>query len=185
MRARILAALLLAPLGLGAAGCDNIVKRIPWFAAMVDGPAVETYEEEARPPAPGTMPVDGRRRVPLEAADAGLASPLDGTEEQIERGRRAYRAFCLPCHGAEGRGRGPVVNFDGEHPRRLPFTPNLDLTSGAALERSDGYIWGMIENGRPPLMPSYRRVPDRERWYLVAYVRHLQRRAVGGEEGGP
>lgn len=181
--ARTLAALLL-PLVLGAAACDNIVKRIPWFAAMVDGPAVETYEERPRPPAEGAMPVQGTRGVPLRTAAADLTNPLTGTGEQVERGRRVYRQFCLPCHGEAGDGRGPVVNADGDHPRRLPFTPNLDLTSGTPLERSDGYIWGMIENGRPPLMPSYRRVPRRERWYVVEYVRHLQRRAR--EEGaGP
>ena len=34
----------------------------------------------------------------------------------------------------------------------------------------------MITNGRG-LMPSYKRIPAQERWYVVDYVRQLQRDA--------
>ncbi len=39
--------------------------------------------------------------------------------------------------------------------------------------RTDGYIWGMIRNGRG-LMPTYNRIEELDRWDVVNYVRGLQ-----------
>jgi hypothetical protein len=50
----------------------------------------------------------------------------------------------------------------------------MDLTKG----RSDGYIFGMIRNGRG-LMPPYNRIEEMDRWDVVNYVRALQ--GVGGK----
>lgn len=164
---------------LGTAGCDDIAKHVPWFAFMIDGPAIETYEERPVPPPEGTVPVDGLDSVySLSVADttSELSNPLSGTEEELARGEALYAAYCLPCHGAGGEGDGPVVNSDGEHPGRMPAIPTLDLTAGTAPERSDGYIWGIIENGRG-LMPEYSRIPSADRWHVVEYVRQLQRDA--------
>lgn len=177
VRPRLLAAAL--ALALATTGCDDIVKHVPWFAAMVDRPAIETYEQQPAPPPEGTVPVEGDDAdIPLPAVDTAseLENPLSGTEAEIARGDSLYSSFCLPCHGPEGRGQGPVVNHDGQHPGRFPFIPTLDLTAGTALDRSDAYIWGMMENGRG-LMPDYERIPSEDRWYIVEYVRHLQRRA--------
>jgi hypothetical protein len=49
----------------------------------------------------------------------------------------------------------------------------MNLLSERARDLSDGYIYGMIANGLG-VMPSYRRVPHGDRWYLVEYVRSLQ-----------
>ena len=38
---------------------------------------------------------------------------------------------------------------------------------------NDGYIFGMIRNGRNT-MPSYNRIEERDRWDVVNYVRALQ-----------
>lgn len=164
-------------------GCDDIVKHIDVFTTMTDGPAIETYEEKPVPPPEGAVPATGELPdLPLPAADTAsvLQNPLSGTEAQLERGQVLYRDFCLPCHGPQGRGRGPVVNHDGErnaaNNNRMPFIPAIDLTSGTGPQRSDGYIWGIIHNGRG-LMPEYRRVDREDRWYVIEYVRHLQREA--------
>jgi hypothetical protein len=39
--------------------------------------------------------------------------------------------------------------------------------------RSDGYIFGMIRNGRG-LMPPYNRIEEMDRWDVVNYLRALQ-----------
>jgi hypothetical protein len=65
-------------------------------------------------------------------------------------------------------------------PNRLPPLPTLNLLSERALDLSDGYIYGMIANGRG-VMPSYRRVQHEDRWYLVEYVRKLQEDAPVAE----
>lgn len=152
-------------------GCEFQFRWIPWFSSMAEQPGIETYQEEPRPPVEGTMPIDGRRTYTLFEADAELESPLAGTEDEIARGEIRYRQFCTPCHGVSGIGDGPVMMPQRE--RGIPFTPALNLHTDQARGLSDGYIWGIITDGRG-LMPSYRRIPQDERWYLVSYVRHLQ-----------
>lgn len=174
---------LAAAVALAAAGCDDALKHIDTFAFMVDGPAIEAYEQQPRAFPEGAVPVDGQPRYTLQEADTALTNPLAATAANIRRGRQAYGDFCLPCHGEGGAGDGPVVNATGEHPRRLPALPTLDLLSDRARAYSDGYIYGMITNGRG-FMPSYRRIPPRERWQLVLYVRHLQRNAAGSGSAG-
>lgn len=176
----LLAALVLV---LAAAGCDDQLKYVDTFAFMVDGPAVETYEQPPRPIPEGAVPVDGRRSYTLTEADTALSNPLEPTTANIGAGREAYTDFCLPCHGESGRGTGPVINDTGDHPQRIPFTPTADLLSERARGYSDGYLYGMIVNGRG-LMPSYRRIPRETRWQLVTYVRHLQRTASDSAAGG-
>ncbi|MDT8436978.1 MAG: cytochrome c [Gemmatimonadota bacterium] len=165
---------------LALTGCDDQVKRVPWFKTMFRTEQVETYEVEHPLPPEGTVAVGTRRPLDLLAADTLLASPLgEVTPEILERGETAYRRYCIVCHGETGAGDGPVVG-----PNRLPPLPTLNLLSDrATLELSDGYIWGMIENGRG-VMPAYRRVPDEDRWALVAWVRELQARGRAGTQAG-
>ena len=44
--------------------------------------------------------------------------------------------------------------------------------------RTDGYLYGMIRNGRG-LMPNYVRIEDADRWDVVNYVRALQGSIAG------
>lgn len=181
---------------LSVAACDNIVKYVDTFATMVDGPAVETYEQQPSQPPEGAVPVSGKApsfALPVADTTSALQNPLSGTEAEVERGRQVYTDFCLPCHGPEGRGRGPVVNYDTEDEataNRLPYIPTMNLLEGSGPQRSDGYIWGIIHNGRG-LMPAYRRIDSRDRWHVIEYVRQMQRQAgaepvrgVAGPEAG-
>ncbi len=93
----------------------------------------------------------------------------------LEQGEILFLQFCVMCHGETGAGDGPVVG-----PNRLPPLPTLNLLSERAQDLSDGYIYGMIANGRG-VMPSYRRVQHEDRWYLVEYVRKLQEEAPAAE----
>ncbi len=158
--------------GLAVAACDDQMKRIPFFKTMSWQESVEAYEEPARGAVAGTMPIDGERSHDLLAADTLLANPLAGTEEELARGATLFRQFCTPCHGVSGDGDGPAVG-----PNRIPDIPLLDLHSDLARSYSDGYVWGIITNGRG-LMPPYRRIPADERWHIVAHVRRLQAEAA-------
>lgn len=170
-----LAAVLVLSLG----GCDDQVKYVPWFETMVRQPSIETYETALALPVEGTVPVGAERHYDLLEADTALTSPLVSSPEALEHGKVLYARFCLPCHGETGAGDGPVIG-----PNRLPPLPTLNLLSDRARnELSDGYVWGMIANGRG-VMPGYRRVPHEDRWYLVAYVRSLQAAAPASEGQG-
>jgi len=153
--------------GLGA--CDDQIKHVPWFETMYRQASVETYERPMTLPPEGAVPLGAERHSSLIDSDS-LANPLAGRRDAatLERGQILYQQYCVVCHGQSGAGDGPVV---GEN--RLPALPTLDLTSERAVGLTDGYLWGMIANGRG-VMPSYRRIPADDRWYIVNYVRQLQ-----------
>jgi mono/diheme cytochrome c family protein len=145
---------------------------------MAQQVSVEAGEEAPRTAVPGTMPIDGERACGLLEADSMLVSPIDWDSTELALGEERFAQFCTPCHGTAGRGDGPVIG-----PNRIPQLPTLDLMTDRAMGYSDGYLWGMIANGRG-LMPSYRRIPTYERWQIVAFVRQLQRdyaAAVAGD----
>lgn len=177
------AALAAAVIALGVGGCDDQVKYVGTFSTMTDAEeGIQTYEEPPGTPPEGAVPVRGsREELPLSVADTALRNPLRPTTANLQAGQRAFRDFCLPCHGEAGDGTGPVMNHDGQHPQRMPALPTADLTSDRARGLSDGYIFGMITHGRG-FMPSYERIPTPTRWQLVHYVRHLQQRT--GQESG-
>lgn len=175
LRARARHGIALLGLSAVAAGCDDQVKYVPWFETMTRQPSIETYEVEPMAPVEGTVPVGASLHLDLLAADTLLANPLETTSEVLERGEVLFLQFCVMCHGETGAGDGPVV---GEN--RLPPLPTLNLLSDRAMDLSDGYLYGMISNGRG-VMPSYRRVSHDDRWHLVEYVRKLQREAPAAE----
>jgi len=49
----------------------------------------------------------------------------------------------------------------------------MSIVTDKAKAYADGYIFGMIRNGRG-LMPTYNRIEEPDRWDIVNYVRSLQ-----------
>jgi mono/diheme cytochrome c family protein len=152
-------------------GPDDAVALVPWFSTMHRGLAVQPYKwPTPRPPVPGTIPVAGNEPplavIPANyAAINGLVNPAGRTAESLEAGKVAYDIFCLPCHGAAGRGDGPVN-------AKLLVAPSI-LTE-QARGYTDGYLYAVVRHGRG-LMPAYGdRIPDMSRWHVVNYVRTLQ-----------
>jgi mono/diheme cytochrome c family protein len=164
----------------GAAACDDQLKYIPTFSSMAEQPSLEAYEQPALQPPPGAVALGSERTWTLLESDS-LVSPLASGDVDLQLGAEQFQIFCSVCHGSDARGKGPVVG-----PNRIPEIPTLDLHSEQARAYTDGYIWGMITNGRG-LMPSYRRIPAAVRWQMVAYVRALQAGEVmpAAETAGP
>lgn len=177
----VLTALVAASLGLG--GCtdiENAMARVSVLNFMHESPAFDPYESPRVTPAnsvPAASP--GERWEPeIENTDASLrawgdtmVNPLPGTEDVVARGAEQFQTYCAVCHGVGGQGDGPIVGVG-----KLPFATDLMLE--ATVNRSDGYIYGIIRLGRG-LMPSYRRIPPSDRWAVVNYIRYLQ------DGGGP
>ncbi len=166
MSRRLTAALALV-LASGAAACDDQLKYVPVFSSMAQQPSLEAYEQPSRQPPAGAVELGTERSRTLLEADS-LVSPLAASDVDLDLGGEQFLIFCSVCHGADARGRGPVVG-----PNRIPEIPTLNLHSEQARGYTDGYIWGMITNGRG-LMPSYRRIPSEVRWQIVAYLRAVQ-----------
>lgn len=176
-RARLV---LLLTLGVGACqfyydkvpSPDDLMHIVPWFDAMIGGPAVHPYESADVPryTVPGTVPVTGGeadyeanwRAARTAEADA-LVNPTD--RSVTASGDSTYQTFCATCHGPGGGGDGLVGRKIG--------APSL-LTD-RARGFSDGYLYAIIRYGRG-VMPRYgdKIFNPRLRWEVVNYLRMLQ-----------
>lgn len=100
------------------------------------------------------------------------------TSRLLERGQQQFAIHCLPCHGADGMGNGPVnrsavkLQSSGVAGTWVPAANLHDVT---IRERPAGHLYNTIVNGIRT-MPSYgdRIVDVNDRWAVVAYVRALQ-----------
>ncbi|HEX2167482.1 MAG TPA: cytochrome c [Longimicrobiales bacterium] len=171
---------------LTAPGCtriDNALASVPIFAFMREAPSFDPYEHPLPPP-PGAVPFitgNGEMLPPMEASEAAFAafeaSPYgqnalaQDDPAALALGQVMFERHCAVCHGTTGTGDGPVAQVYGPG-----FVP--PLTSGAAIGRSDAYIYAVIRAGRAR-MPSYgARTTHIERWAIVNYVNTLQ--SAGG-----
>lgn len=111
-----------------------------------------------RAPLPGV--VDSMSRIP---------NPVPADARSIESGRKMFQINCAPCHGAKADGQASVVKYG---------FASISLITEPALSRTDGYIFGMIRNGRG-LMPTYNRIEEPDRWDIVNYLRALQGKVPG------
>jgi hypothetical protein len=156
-------------LALGAAGCttlDNALARVPWFTNMADQVAVRPFEQPLLKPPAGSVPVWGHEdSLNLLSDLREVSNPVPFSPSSAVRGRRFYDTYCLVCHGAEGNGDGPVSG-------KLGYVP--PLTGDMTRQRTDGYIYAVLRQGRG-LMPRYGdKIRGSDRWHVVNYVRQLQ-----------
>lgn len=143
---------------------------------MISQPHVRAYEPPMLAPPPGVEPVASSAALPQPVPDETAVSPLPPTQRNIAAGKVYYQYYaCLACHGADGRGDGPV----GES-----FVPKpTDLTDAKYRRYSDGQLLQAILNspGHKPLISGADRMPPvfeytilpRHRWYVVLYTRSL------------
>jgi len=157
----------LAPL----AACD-------WFTDFKRQPSVVTWEQLDSAGVRGnpqtSVPITGSAMPgfvvsysnAMQTIDsmAAIPNPTPADSQSLANGHKYYVINCAVCHGMTGKGDGTAVKYGV-----FPFP----LASGPALSRTDGYIFGMIRNGRGN-MPPYNRIEEKDRWDVVNYVRGLQ-----------
>ena len=172
-RVRALAVVLLLPL----VSCE-------WFTDFKRQPSLWTWEagKDSTKPSRGnpqlSVPTTGTAVAGFQVSYgafpatidsmAGIANPVATSDSSLANGRMYYQINCAVCHGDRGMGDGAATRFG-----MAGISIVADLTRG----RTDGYLYGMIRNGRG-LMPPYNRIEERDRWDVVNYVRALQ-------SGGP
>jgi mono/diheme cytochrome c family protein len=84
----------------------------------------------------------------------------------IERGRERFDINCAPCHGRSGDGRGMIVE------RGFPAPPSyhIDRLRNAPSQ----HFYDVITHGYGAMYSYAARVPEADRWAIVAYIRALQ-----------
>ncbi|MGQ0713367.1 MAG: c-type cytochrome [Gemmatimonadaceae bacterium] len=168
------------------------VTACPWFTTFADQPRQEPWEQQwsdtvtwlGVPPESLASRGNPQFSVPIYGTSVAafmvstlptpgaldslalLSNPTPVSDSSIANGRRHFQIYCAVCHGTAGAGDGPVIAFG---------LPVPSLITDIARNRSDGYLYGVIRNGRG-LMPTYNRVEDMDRWDVVNYLRGLQGR---------
>ena len=95
-------------------------------------------------------------------------SPIPANPAGLERGRERFGIYCAVCHGIAGDGQGAILRY------QYPIPPT-SLHDDRILKMNAGEIFNIISNGIRN-MPSYReQIPVKDRWYIIAYIRELQR----------
>ena len=152
-----------------------------WFTDFRQQPKIDPWESpsdtippRANPqmsiPTVGTAaPAFEYNRLPMPqtiAAMATIPNPVPADSSSVNRGRIEFQINCAVCHGPLGMGNGPATKYG---------MAGIAIGAGspAANERTDGYIFGMIRNGRG-LMPPYNRIEESDRWDIVNYLRTIQ-----------
>lgn len=159
-----------------------------WFTDFKNQPRIEPWEPMSQNDADSlspprgqptySVPVQGTVIAGFEISYAPLPAVIDSfspvpnptpvSAASLEIGRKNYQINCSVCHGASGLGNGPVTKYG---------MAGISLVNERVMGYTDGYIYGMMRNGRG-VMPSYNRIEESDRWDVVNYVRALQGRTT-------
>jgi mono/diheme cytochrome c family protein len=148
---------------------------LPWDKDMQDQPSMKPQDSLVAE-VKDSIPVGGRDVYPppkdvIELVrarlDAGrtLVNPIAISPESLARGREMYDTHCIVCHGAQGRGNGPV----GQKFVPQPMELNLDYVQ----LQPDGQLYYTISHGSLA-MPFYRQaIATQDRWHLVNFIKEV------------
>jgi mono/diheme cytochrome c family protein len=116
-----------------------------------------------------SVPVNGLERDPGRDVQAvTLVNPTAPADlpGSVRRGEAEFKRICVPCHGPEQRGDGPVAAL---------FMPPPDLLAQVTRQRTDGFIYSYIRHGGV-VMPAHGAQVTREQaWDVINYLRQRQR----------
>ena len=155
-----------------------------WFTDFKVQPSIEPWEPMSQKDADSLTPPRGQPlySVPVQGTAAAayaisyrpfpvtidsfapIPNPIAADARSLDNGRKNYQINCATCHGVAGYGNGPSTRYG---------MAGIGLVSEKVAAYTDGYIYGMIRNGRG-VMPSYARIEEPDRWDVVNYVRALQ-----------
>jgi len=137
--------------------------------------------QTAQVPPDGTTPV-GFERFPYPntmdgylAASEGWHNPLPRNAKNLKDGAHLFHAFCSPCHGAEGKGDGTIVNME-KFPPPPSYSTGVSSRGGQMKDLTDGKIYHTITYGLNLMGSHASQLSPEERWKVVMYVHELQKK---------
>lgn len=161
----------------------HIDKSKPNFELIQDfmeSPAIKSQEfEEGSPNNAGMrVPPEGTQPRGFEPYGGGdfdtakaLKNPFDNNfnEETLKTGIKYYTIHCQVCHGVQGEGGEKMAV--GE---KMALKPP-SLISPKVKGLTDGQVYHIITKGQGVMGPYDSHIPQKYRWQVVQYVRHLEK----------
>jgi mono/diheme cytochrome c family protein len=144
---------LLLPAAVG--GCDTGTQSPQEVAST------RTVMRGGTPVPPGAVPQGAAARA------AALAAPgPDVSPDLLAHGRERYRAFCSPCHGIDGHGKGTVTR------NGYPAPPSLHRDQSRTMPPEE--IVSVVTHGRGLMYPFGDRITPQDTWAVARFVKELQ-----------
>ena len=101
----------------------------------------------------------GSWQMHVPEKERARANPYAEDQEAVQAGAKMFHQHCASCHGKDAEGKGKKPSLRSE--RIEAATP--------------GEIQWLLKNGSLVAgMPSWSRLPEEQRWQLVAYVKSLR-----------
>jgi mono/diheme cytochrome c family protein len=161
-------------------GAASILASLVACAGDPAPQSFDTYSVPAPPMPAGTIARSGAPD-PIPEDPTLLRSPLapwPPAGPALAEAAALYRIYCATCHGAEGRGDGPMAELLG--------VPVRDLADSTVAELADGEIYVTITRGSGQMLGLGGLIPgERERWLLVGAVRGVAAGALRGAAPQP
>ncbi|MCH7767544.1 MAG: TolC family protein [Nitrospinae bacterium] len=126
----------------------------------------------------GVMP-KGAMQSSMKHGHAAMPHVVVSAKGRAAAGKAIYQRLCASCHGASGKGDGPVGR--SLTPKPIDFTVH-------SRHHNDEYFFKAIQEGGPavgksPVMPAWGgQLKDEEIWDVISYIRALVKGE--GEAGG-
>lgn len=179
MKALIYITVAISSLGLISCGPRGNEPNVEIIQDMMQSPAdrAQEYDEffkddhsSSRVPPEHTAPVGFK---PYRAQfDQALAkadkNPFAGntSDAVLITGQKYFETSCMVCHGQKGDGHGSVSE-------KMPNKPP-SVISDKIKGWADGQIYQVITMGQGTMGPYASHIPQKYRWQVVNYIRHLQ-----------
>ncbi len=161
--------------------CDYNRKTTGWeyFDDMAHSSAYESYTanpnfadgKTMQPPVEGTIP---RGIIPYAykkteedraLAAATLVNPIEGSPENLDRGKRMYGIYCINCHGEIGDGQGQLyVN------KKYSYPP-ANLLSDKMRANPEADIYHVITVGFGIMAEHGSMIKSDDRWKIAMYIK--------------
>lgn len=148
-------AAIVAMAAMAATAATAAMPAMPATAALAHTPDQRPARGEAGAP---TTPASASGLLKAPPSAHGKSNPFAAMPDAVTAGRKLFLRHCAECHGDDGKGspRGPSFDLD-----RLRQAPPGDL------------FWFVSNGDLKAGMPSWSRLPDAQRWQLVAYLKTL------------
>jgi mono/diheme cytochrome c family protein len=145
------------------AGCEKLDRN------MYDNPAFRPQEEPVRLPPAGSVPTKGLEHTPKPgtAEAAALVNPEKVTDFSLLTGKELFGIYCTPCHGASGKGDGPVA-------KKFVPTPADISATGHGSHHPEGELFAVVTHGKNGMPPFRSDLTAKERWLVVGYLKTLK-----------